>query len=122
MMLSLQRQLHDAIAGAVRRELGVDDVPVFSVEVPPNRAMGDLAVTVAFQLARVLKKPPRAIAQQLAPAVQSVSGVARVDAAPNGYLNVYLDRPRFFLARLRGEVAPVFGAAEKTVVEHTAIN
>jgi arginyl-tRNA synthetase len=122
MMLSLQRQLHDAIAAAVRRELGVDDVPAFSVEVPPNRAMGDLAITVAFQLARVLKKPPRAIAQQLAPAVQAVSGVARVDAAPNGYLNVFLERPRFFLARLRGEVAPVSGPADKTVVEHTAIN
>jgi arginyl-tRNA synthetase len=122
MILSLERQLHDAIAGAVRRDLGVDDVPAFSVEVPPNRAMGDLAITVAFQLARVLKKPPRAIAQQLAPVVQSVAGVTRVDAAPNGYLNVFLDRPRFFLARLRGEVAPVSGPSEKTIVEHTAIN
>jgi arginyl-tRNA synthetase len=122
MMLNLERQLHDAIAAAVRRELGVDEVPVFSVEVPPNRAMGDLAITVAFQLARVLKKPPRAIAQQLAPAVQSVAGVTRVDAAPNGYLNLFLDRPRFFLARLRGEIAPVSGTADKTIVEHTAIN
>jgi arginyl-tRNA synthetase len=122
MMLSLQRELHDAIAGAVRRELGVDEVPFFVVEVPPNRAMGDLAITVAFQLARVLKRPPRNIAQQLAPAVQSVAGVTRVDAAPNGYLNVFLDRPRFFLARLRGEIAAVSGSTEKTIVEHTAIN
>ena len=116
MMLSLERQLHDAIADAVRRELGVDEVPAFSVEVPPNRAMGDLAITVAFQLARILKKPPRAIAQQLAPVVQSVSGVTRVDAAPNGYLNVFLDRPTFLLARLRGNVAPVSGPTEKTIV------
>ena len=122
MMLSLQRHLHDATTGAVRREFGVAEAPPFSVEVPPNRAMGDLAITVAFQLARVLKKPPRAIAQQLAPAVSSIPGVARVDAAPNGYLNVFLDRTAFLLARLRGEVTPVPGAAEKTVVEHTAIN
>ncbi len=122
MILSLERHLHDAIAGAVRRELGVAAVPPFSVEVPPNRAMGDLAITVAFQLARVLKKPPRAIAQQLAPAVSSIPGVARVDAAPNGYLNVFLDRRAFLLARLRGEVAPVAGTTEKTIVEHTAIN
>jgi arginyl-tRNA synthetase len=122
MMLSLQRQLHDAIAGAVRRELGVADVPPFSVEVPPNRAMGDLAITVAFQLARVLKKPPRAIAQQLAPAVGSLPGITRVDAAPNGYLNVFLDRRTFLLARLGGEVAPAAGTTEKTIVEHTAIN
>ena len=122
MMLSLQRHLHDAIAGAVRRELGVAEVPPFSVEVPPNRAMGDLAITVAFQLARVLKRPPRAIAQQLAPAAGSIPGVIRVDAAPNGYLNVFLDRTAFLLARLRGEVAPVAGTTEKTIVEHTAIN
>jgi len=122
MILSLQRDLHDAIAGAVRRDLGVADVPPFSVEVPPNRAMGDLAITVAFQLARMLKKPPRAIAQQLAPAISSMPGVRRVDAAPNGYLNVFIDRTPFLLARLRGEVATVPGTATKTIVEHTAIN
>src|ERR1700704_5517547 len=122
MILSLQQHLHDAIADAVRRELGVSEVPPFSVEVPPNRTMGDLAITVAFQLARVLKKPPRAIAQQLAPAVSSIPGITRVDAAPNGYLNVFLDRRAFLLSRLRGEVAPAAGTTEKTIVEHTAIN
>jgi arginyl-tRNA synthetase len=135
MMLSLQRQLHDTIADAVRREFEVADVPSFAVEVPPNRAMGDLAITVAFQLARILKRPPRAIAQQLAPAIASVAGVARVEAAPNGYLNVFLDRPTFFLARLRGDAAPASPPADapgdrgtlatkttKTIVEHTAIN
>ena len=121
-MLSLERQLHDAIAAAVRRDLGVGEVPAFSVEVPPNRAMGDLAVTVAFQLARVLKKPPRAIAQQLATAMTVIPGITRVDAAPNGYLNVFLDRTAFLLARLRGDVQSVPGPAEKTIVEHTAIN
>src|SRR4029453_7891123 len=65
---------------------------------------------------------PRAIAQQLAPAAQSVAGVARVDAAPNGDLNLFFDRPRFFLAPPRGGSAPVPGPAEKTIVEHTAIN
>jgi arginyl-tRNA synthetase len=122
MMLTLQQQLHDAIAGTVRRDLGVEEVPPFSVEVPPNRTMGDLAITVAFQLARVLKRPPRAIAQQLAAAASSVPGVTRVDAAPNGYLNVFLDRKPFLLERLRGDIAPAAGVADKTIVEHTAIN
>jgi arginyl-tRNA synthetase len=122
MILNLQRQLHEAIVDAVTREYGLQDVPAFSVEVPPNRALGDLAVTVAFQLARVLKKAPRAIAQQLAPVVSTVPGIARVDAAPNGYLNLFLDRRAFLLARLRNEIEPVPGPREKTVVEHTAIN
>ena len=123
MILPLQRRVHEAIAGAVRRHFGVADVPPFIVEVPPNRALGDLAVPVAFQLARTLRKAPRAIAQELAGALEPIPGVARVDAAPNGYLNLSLDRPAFLTARVRQEVvddsAP---AADKTIVEHTAIN
>jgi arginyl-tRNA synthetase len=131
MIVSLQRQLHEAISAAIRRELGVDNVPSFSVEVPPSRALGDLAVTVAFQLAKTLKKSPRAIAEQLAPTVQSVHGVVRVSAAANGYLNVFLDRPEFLVTRLGGDIPPTAETAEdpgttdktdKTIVEHTAIN
>ena len=122
MILRLERQLHDEVTGAIRRQFGLSDIPPFAVEVPPSRALGNLAVTVAFHLARALKKPPRAIAQELAPALQAVPGVARVVAAPNGYLNVYLERTAFLLSRVRGEVAPVAGATDKTVVEHTAIN
>jgi arginyl-tRNA synthetase len=122
MMLTLQQQLHDTILDAVRREWHLEEVPPFSVEVPPNRALGDLAITVAFQLARVLKKPPRAIAQQLAPVVEANPGIIRVSAAPNGYLNVFLDRPAFLLARLRGDVPAAAGRTDKTIVEHTAIN
>src|SRR5436305_1641707 len=100
MILSLQRRIHDAIAGAVRDRFGISDVPAFTVEVPPNRALGDLAVPVAFQLARTLRKAPRAIAQELAGVVGAIPGVARIVAAPNGYLNLYLDRPSFLLARV----------------------
>jgi arginyl-tRNA synthetase len=122
MILSLQRQVHDAISEAIRKQIGVADVPPFAVEVPPTRALGDLAVPVAFQLARALRKAPKAIAQELAQALGAIPGVARVVAAPNGYLNLYLERPAFFTARARQEVRPERGAVEKTIVEHTAIN
>ena len=39
MILSVQRHVHDAIADAVRRTFGLTEVPPFTVEVPPNRAM-----------------------------------------------------------------------------------
>src|SRR5437588_1128634 len=121
-ILSVQRQVHDAIADAVRRHYGLADVPAFAVEVPPNRALGDLAVTVAFQLARTLRKAPRAIAQELATAIGAVPGISRVVPTANGYLNLYLDRAAFLIARVRGEVEPPPVAAEKIIVEHTAIN
>jgi arginyl-tRNA synthetase len=84
MILPTHRQVHAAIAQAIRSTYGVRDVPPFTVETPPNRALGDLAVTVAFQLARTLRKAPRAIAQELAAAVGPLPGVARIVAAPNG--------------------------------------
>jgi arginyl-tRNA synthetase len=122
MILSIQREVHDAIASAIRRQFRVDDVPDFAIEVPPSRAMGDLAVAVAFQLARTQRKAPRAIAQELAEAVGAIPGVARIVSAPNGYLNLYLDRLAFLLPRVREQVPPEPVPAEKTIVEHTAIN
>jgi arginyl-tRNA synthetase len=122
MILTVQRHVHDAIAAVIRRQYGLEEIPDFAVEVPPNRALGDLAVTVAFQLARSLRKAPRAIAQELAQAVGEIPGVARVVPAPNGYLNLYLDRYAFFLPRVRQQVPPETVAEEKTIVEHTAIN
>jgi arginyl-tRNA synthetase len=122
MILSVQRQIHDAVSDAIRTQLGVADVPPFAVEAPPTRALGDLAVPVAFQLARTLRKAPRAIAQELAKALGVIPGVARIVATPNGYLNLFLERPAFFTARVRRQVAAEPTAVEKTIVEHTAIN
>src|SRR5690606_20120036 len=93
MILDLQHDVHAAVAAALRRQFGLTDAPPFTVDVPPSRTMGDLGVTVAFQLARSLRRAPRAIAQDLAAAVEPIPGVARVSAEPNGYLNFHLDRP-----------------------------
>ncbi len=105
------------------------DQPPIVIETPPRRALGDLAVPVAFELARRLRKAPRAIAQELAAALGTIPGIDRVEAAPNGYLNFYLDRRAFVMARLQdatrqaqGEPTPQTPAAGKVIVEHTAIN
>src|SRR6267143_4762918 len=121
MILSVQRQVQHHLTEAVRRQYGIEDMPPFAIEVPPNRALGDLAVTAALQLARTLRKPPRVIAQELAAAIGTIPGIARVVAAPNGYLNLYLDRPAFAIPRVRQEVPADAVAPEKTIVEHTAI-
>ncbi|MBI3493662.1 MAG: arginine--tRNA ligase [Acidobacteria bacterium] len=122
MILSVQRLVHRAIADAIRRQYGLAEIPVFAVEVPPTRALGDLAVPVAFQLARTLRKAPRAIAQELAQTLGAIPGVARVEPAPNGYLNLYLDRSAYLLPRVRQQLPHEAAASEKTIVEHTAIN
>src|SRR5688572_23465101 len=122
MILHVQRQIHRAIADAARQQYNLSELPPFAVEVPPNRALGDLAITLPFQLARTLKKAPRAIAQELAARVGPLTGGARVEVASNGFLNVFLDRSPFLLSRVRGEVGAVRAEEPKTIVEHTAIN
>jgi arginyl-tRNA synthetase len=122
MILSVHKEVAEQVAAAARAHYGLAEIPPFAIEVPPNRALGDLAVTVAFQLARTLRKAPRAIAQELAGVLGGIPGVTRVVAAPNGYLNLYLDRRDYLLKRLTSQVVPRRDDVSKTVVEHTAIN
>ncbi len=104
---------------------GRDDsaAPAIVLEYPPNRDLGDLGTPVAFELARRLRKAPRAIAQEIAGAFGSLEGIREVAAAPNGYLNFFLERRGFLLERLTGTASEqVRPSAGKAIVEHTAIN
>src|SRR5512138_3946601 len=122
MILSVHKEVQEQVTAAVRSRFGLADVPPFAIEVPPNRALGDLAVTIAFQLARSLRKAPRAIAQELGGVLGEIPGVTKAVAAPNGYLNLYLDRRAYLVKWLAGRAAAPRDGRVKTVVEHTAIN
>jgi arginyl-tRNA synthetase len=125
MILPLHEQVRARVREALARLHGIADADLtIPIEYPPNRALGDLGTPVAFDLARRLRKAPRAIAQELAGGLGPIPGVSRIDAAPNGYLNVFLDRPAFLLARLSlaGTLPAPPARTEKTIVEHTAIN
>src|SRR5438874_4850561 len=104
--------VHDALRAHVARllttlySLDAGASPAIVLEYPPNRDLGDLGTPVAFELARRLRKAPRAIAQEIAAAFGHVEGIARVAAAPNGYLNVFLERRSFLLDRLAGPTGP----------------
>ena len=125
MILPLHEQLKARVRAvlAERYEITDPDLNV-PVETPPNRTMGDLGTPVAFDLARRLRKAPRVIAQEIADALGPLPGITRVEAAPSGYLNVFLDRPAFLLARLgvAGSLPAPTPRSDKTIVEHTAIN
>lgn len=125
MILPIHARLRERLQHTLTSAFGIPaaDMPTISLEVPPKRALGDVAVPVAFELARRLKKAPRVIGAELAAQLGSIDGVSRVEVAPNGYLNFYLDRPGFLRARLTGSVSPLpLADAGKIIVEHTAIN
>jgi arginyl-tRNA synthetase len=124
MILPVHAAIRDALAHVFTTALalGPDDRPAIVIEVPPRRALGDLAVPVAFELARKLRKAPRAIAQDIAAALGPIDGVARVEAAPNGYLNFFLDRRELIGRWLAPDSGAVAAPGGKAIVEHTAIN
>ena len=120
MLDTLRAKLSESVRLAARQKLGVEIERVV-LERPPTLALGDLACPVAFDLARPLRKAPRAIAAELAQAVALPAGVreARVEGA--GYLNFFLDRGPVVRALLAGPAAAP-AAAGKIIVEHTNIN
>jgi len=120
--------VHDSVRAHVARLLttiyALDEasLPTVALEYPPNRELGDLGTPVAFELARRLRKAPRAIAQEIAGAFGALEGVRSVSAAPNGYLNFFLERRAFLLDRLHQPEIKPQPTAGKAIVEHTAIN
>ncbi|MGY5870693.1 MAG: arginine--tRNA ligase [Candidatus Thorarchaeota archaeon] len=69
-----------------------------SVETPPDSALGDMASTIAFSLAKKLKKSPVAIASELLPKLQKLADkdplIKKVETK-GPYINVFLDRGVF---------------------------
>jgi arginyl-tRNA synthetase len=104
-------------------------------EIPPRTELGDLAFPVAFELAKRIKQAtgekanPRAIAEELRAALEREPGVARVEVAGAGYLNVFYDRPTVFANLAQQMTANEdqrrdagYSADDKVIVEHTNIN
>ena len=73
-------------AGALRLPDGVPSEVV--VERPRNKEHGDYATNVALQLAKKAGMPPRELAQSLAEALGETDGIAKVDIAGPGFLNI----------------------------------
>src|SRR5690242_9330889 len=86
----LEKRIADAFASRIESLYGVT-VGV-QTEQPKQSSFGEFAVPAAFQLARQLKKAPKAIAAELSSAVGSIEGVSAIEIAGNGYLNLRLDR------------------------------
>ncbi|ADV82225.1 arginine--tRNA ligase [Terriglobus saanensis] len=92
-----------------------------AAEQPPKTELGEVALPVAFELAKRLKKAPRVIAQELADEMRGVEGIASVDIAGAGYLNLKFDRASLVRAMAVGQHADVGGLGFR-LVEHTSIN
>ena len=118
-----QREQHllQTVREHIAARYGITDVPV-TVEQPKQSSFGELALPVAFQLARILKQAPKRIASELAEELGNIAGVASLEVAGNGYLNVRFDRAAYAHDLLTGKRDTGSDAGGKIIVEHTNIN
>jgi len=116
----LEKRIAEAFASRIESLYGVAGPA--QTEQPKQASFGEISVPAAFQLARQLKKPPKAIAGELSAAVGTIEGVSAIEIAGNGYLNLRLDRGYYAAGLLGGDGADAAARGEKIIVEHTNIN
>lgn len=118
----MKQLIADALAGELEGHMSAQDVERL-IEVPPSEELGDLAFP-CFSLARIFRKNPKLIAEELAAKLATAEGVAKVDAV-SGYLNFFVDRQVLARRVLERATAQGYGrgtVAEKTVIEFSSPN
>ena len=120
MYRTLQLAIQKQIQTVVGDRYGVD-LSSLVVELPPRIDLGEMALPIAFELAKRLRKAPRAIALELQAELAAVEGVSSVEVAGAGYLNIKLDRA-FVTRRMALDQHALIGGPGFRLVEHTSIN
>jgi len=81
----MKKKLHHIIEQAVK-QLGVS-APEIVIELPKEESFGDLATPVAMSLSKILKKPPRKIAEDIVNAIAEKDVFEKIDIAGPGFIN-----------------------------------
>jgi arginyl-tRNA synthetase len=127
MLSALSREVEKVLLQQIRDRYQVS-YEKLNFTLPPSVDLGELALPIAFDLGRKLKRAPREIALELAQAAREIPGIWRVDVAGGGYLNFYLHRGSLALRLQESIGRSLHGRLEelvsdgKIIVEHTNIN
>jgi arginyl-tRNA synthetase len=96
-------------------------LPSVVIEQPPRVELGDFAIPL-FPFAKPLRSAPLKIAEAVRAAIGPIEGIAEMEVAPPGYLNVRIDRAWMAAALNADQKPPADIPAGKILVEHTSIN
>jgi len=118
-MHDVKAEIRAALLKALEK-LGVETPKSIPVELAPKDKPGDYGTPLPFQLARVLRKPPPKIAEELAAHLPPIPGVREVIPA-GGFLNFAYD-PGYLALAASTPPAPKPKSGGKTIVEHTSVN
>ena len=96
-------------------------MPGVVIEQPPRVELGDFAIPL-FPFAKPLRTAPLKIAEAVRAEIGPIKGIAEMQVAPPGYLNVRIDRAWMAAALAADQKPPSDISAGKILVEHTSIN
>ncbi|WP_272030296.1 arginine--tRNA ligase [Oceanobacillus kimchii] len=123
----LKEQIHQAVINA---DLATEDqIPDIILEKPKDKAHGDFATNIAMQLARIAKKAPRQIADDIVENLnKSEASVEKVEIAGPGFINFFMKQD--FLGEVIETVLSAGdnygkstgGNGEKVQVEFVSVN
>ena len=95
------------------------EIPDPRVERPRNRDHGDWSTNVAMQLAKKAGTKPRDLAELLVPRLEALNGIASVEVAGPGFLNIRLDAASAGeLARSIVEAGDAYGRNDSLSGQH----
>ena len=117
----LEHALAEAILASLQRRYPGVALPGVVIEQPPKVELGDFAIPI-FPFAKPLRSAPLKIAESIRAEGGSVEGIADMQVAPPGYLNVKIDRGWFAAKLAADQKPPIKIPAGKILVEHSSIN
>src|SRR5262245_29094417 len=119
MLLDIHARIKESLRSAITSHWKIDP-PDVVLNQTPKIALGELATPVCFELAKRLKKPPRAVAEELIQVSGPIPGIRKLELAGAGYINFFLERAEALRRSFAVEGFP--GGIGKVIVEHTNIN
>lgn len=120
--LTLERQLAAQVRAVLRRLYQIE-IENIVIDQPPNVALGEYALPLAFELAKILRKAPRKIAEEIVAELGDVPGFGKFEVAGAGYINARVRRGEFARELLKNPARGDNNAEQKKIlVEHTSIN
>ena len=96
-------------------------LPAVVIEQPPQVELGDFAIPL-FPFAKPLRSAPMKIAESVRGGIGEIEGIAGMQMAPPGYLNVKIDRAWLASALAADARPPDDTPHGKILVEHSSIN
>ena len=117
----LEHRLAQRVLECLQKRYPGVTLPPVVIEQPPKVELGDFAIPL-FPFAKPLRSAPLKVAEMIRSEIGPMEGIAELQVAPPGYLNIKIERAWMAAALAADRKPPADVAPGKILVEHSSIN